>query len=159
MLVCRHWRNVALASPTLWRVIDAAFKTSWTALLLARSCPATIDFTFGIRGFSPGKTLRALLPHSSRLRSLKFSRIQAVWRPAAVSFVRSVAGFPSLEVLEFPVASTRPDPGEVLDNLADIGLSFQRFPSLHSLLLHFTIAPQDPLLCAGLRKLSLTHCI
>ena len=156
MLVCRHWRDVALASPTLWRFIDATSNTSWMALLLARSVPATIDLAFGLHRFSLEEALAVLSPHASRLRSLKFARIPDAWRPAAVSLLRNSAGFPNLEVLDFPILPARASLKNVFE---DIGLSSQRFPSLHSLFLHLTIAPQDPLLCARLRRLSLDNCI
>ncbi|KAI1786904.1 hypothetical protein LXA43DRAFT_747388 [Ganoderma leucocontextum] len=159
MLVCRYWRDVALASPSLWRVVRAAFKTSWTTLVLARSATATIDFTFGVRGFSPVKTFKALSPHVSRLQSLRFIRIQDAWRPAALKFLCGAGDFPNLETLEFPVVSLVPGLEDTVANFTDIHISSQRFPCLRSLHLRLMIAPQDLSLCAKLQRLSLEWCL
>ena len=156
MLVCRHWRDVALASPILWRVVHPASQTHWTTLVLARSAPATIDFTFGDRGSLFTETFKIVSTHIDRLQKLRFVGFHPDLRHATLRFLCSAVGFPTLEALEFLINTRDP---EAVGGFADIELSSKRFPCLQTLQLYIAVAPQDQSLCAKLRVLCLTRCL
>ena len=96
MLACRHWRDVAVATPALWHTIDVG-TTSSNWMQLALICPgdATIDssFPFGFNEevaslFQPHGRLLGLL----RLRSWSLSALPIVSDPLpALETWRSMA--------------------------------------------------------------------
>ena len=153
--VCRHWRDVAYSSPTLWRAILMR-STAYTQRALALSTPATVD-TFFVNCQTILKNLKLLRPHTQRLRSLSFEGIGMSWKSAVFALFQGDNGMPALETLELPLAqgsvSNPPD-----DDFVDIQLTPERFPYLRSLAVALVVAPQDIQVYARLRKLSLNTC-
>ena len=93
MLICRRWRNFAVATPALWRTIDVAKEsTNWMKLALVRSADATIDVSLLFK--IEEEHISLLLPHCHRLRSL---RIQ-LWSSRALPLLSDT--FPALESFE-----------------------------------------------------------
>ncbi|KAM5545886.1 hypothetical protein V8D89_000012 [Ganoderma adspersum] len=156
MLVCRHWRDVALASPILWRVVHPASQTQWTTLVLARSAPATIDLTFRDRGSLFMETFKAVSTHVDRLQKLRFISFHPDLRHATLRFLCSAVGFPTLETLEYLINTRDP---EAVGGFADIELSSECFSCLQSLQLYIAVALQDQSLCEKPRVLCLTRCL
>ena len=86
MLVCRHWRDVILSTPRLWRVIKVREKLKWTELAVSRSQNATLDITFWWN--SPVIASHTiLLPVAERIASLKFDDMDEGQFVAALNLV------------------------------------------------------------------------
>ncbi|KAM5545908.1 hypothetical protein V8D89_000034 [Ganoderma adspersum] len=155
VLVCRYWRDVAYASPVLWRVIDIR-SPEYTERSLILSAPATIDALFKDRQ-QVSKGLKLLRPHTHRLRSLHFTEMEQAWKSEAVALLQGDGGTPALESLELPFYWQKAwDPRN--DEFVDLQLTPQRFPRLQSLAVTFTVAPEDLTVYARLRKLTLRNC-
>ncbi|KAM5544291.1 hypothetical protein V8D89_001951, partial [Ganoderma adspersum] len=146
MLVCRHWRDVAVATPALWRTIDVK-KTSfnWMELALTRSGDATIDVSFPSDVNKEHASL--LQPHCHRLRSL---RVRS-WSLCALPLISST--LPALETLE----TYRNLDGD-RNRPSNLGITRARFPSLRCLRLVWTVIPQDASFYTPLRRLALVRC-
>ncbi|RPD66624.1 hypothetical protein L226DRAFT_609432 [Lentinus tigrinus ALCF2SS1-7] len=80
MLVCRTWRDVALASPELWRVLPPSIPRKVAALFLKRSCSVPICvFADGTALCAPEKPLYLKDPHRSRLKELYVLPTSPFW--------------------------------------------------------------------------------
>ena len=75
MLVCRHWRNVGVNAPHLWRTIFVTRNLESLKYRLEKSQGCTIDVIFNDSEYEPINTaaLPFLLVHSKRIRSIKTS--------------------------------------------------------------------------------------
>ena len=149
MLVCRRWRDVALATPALWRTINVGKTSGWMNLKLAlmRSGDATIDVSFS-SDFSEDQA-SILQPNCHRLRSFCLRS----YSPYALRIIHNT--LPALETLEI---HTNPEGMRAEGSYTDLGISHEHFPNLRTLRLAYTIIPEDPLFYSRLRKLSLTAC-
>ena len=158
MLVCCHWREVALTSRNLWRTLNPTSRSrcEWIDLCLARSATATLDVDYFVVG-ADGPLHDRLFPHVPRIRSLHYGTIWRHTLPAAVSLIGK--GMPALEVLKFPVdlRITRISDLDV-DRLQHLSLTHRRFPRLTDISLGQVLAPGDIALFRNLRRLSLEHC-
>nr|VWO97680.1 G protein beta subunit (G protein beta subunit 1) [Ganoderma boninense] len=153
--VCHHWRDVACASPVLWRTI-AMRSAGYTQRALALSNPATVD-AFFVRCDSIPQVLniQLLRPHVHRLRLLSFQVIERSWSSAAFSLLQGDAGMPALETLEFPPEGVSQNPRE--DDFENVQFTSQRFPRLRFLTIALTTVPHRYALAAstGLESLEL----
>ena len=156
MLVCRYWRDVALASPGMWRSIDIGRNPHWTDLALTRSDPATLDIYTHNKYLSQDLFTR-IYPHAHRIRSLAFSYgMEGQWSPALLNlFDRPM---PALEALTLSMQPDRLTPGPTQSSSVDIQLSSQRFPGLQLLSLSYMAMPRDSLLFSKLHSLTLDNC-
>ncbi|KAI1786889.1 hypothetical protein LXA43DRAFT_746457 [Ganoderma leucocontextum] len=157
ILVCHYWRDVAYASPKLWRVIHMR-SPAYTERALALSSPATIDVSFALHKSNP-KNLELLQPHAHRLRSLHFVVVETVWKSSIIALLQNDNGVPALETLQLPFFWRNAGLGEPKDGeFVDLQLTAERCPRLQSLAVAHTVAPQDIEVYARLRKLSLRDC-
>ena len=94
MLVCRLWRELALATPALWQTIDVAESLRWFTFILPRSASVPLDLLFTTRELVHA-ALPSLILHSTRIRSLIL--------PGDVPNTSSILSLdmPSLEALDF----------------------------------------------------------
>ncbi len=156
--VCRYWRDVAFASPTLWRAIPMRSPV-YVRRALALSTPATVD-AFFVKSISNPKNAELLRPHAQRLRSLYFDAEivgSMSWQPATIALLQIHGGMAALETLELRLGwRWARDPTE--KDFVDIRLTPERFPCLRSLSVALVVAPQDIQVYARLRKLSLDTC-
>ena len=156
LIICHHWRDVACASPALWRAILMR-STAYTQRALALSTPATIDAHF-VTCKTILKNLKLLKPHTQRLRSLSFEAIGTAWKSAAITLLQNDIGMSALETLELPLVARSTQEPRPDDDFADIHLTPERFPCLRSLTVKLTVAPENVQVYARLRKLSLDTC-
>ena len=155
VLVCRYWRDVAYASPLLWRVIDIR-SPEYTERSLILSAPATIDALFKDRQ-QVSKNIKLLRPHTHRLRSLHFTKMEQACKSEVIALLQGDGGMSALESLELPFYWQKAwDPRS--DEFVDLQLTPQRFPRLQSLAVTLTVAPEDLTVYARLRKLTLCNC-
>ncbi|KAI1793651.1 hypothetical protein LXA43DRAFT_199061 [Ganoderma leucocontextum] len=141
MLVCRHWRDVFVSTPTFWRKVDLKRHIDWTNLCLTRSAAASIDVCAGRHDRC---SLEVLHPHIHRFTILRLD----AQRHHIVSLFKS--SMPLLEDLYLNVLEPEVN--------IDAQLTSQRFPRLRTLVLCGTVAPQETSLFAQLRALSLSCC-
>ncbi|KAI1786890.1 hypothetical protein LXA43DRAFT_746560 [Ganoderma leucocontextum] len=153
ILVCRYWRDVAYASPKLWRVIHMR-SPAHTERALALSSPATIDVSFGYS--RPNlENIKLLQPHAHRLRSLNLN-LDPACESAVIALFQGDGGMPALETLQLPPYGRKAGMKDV--EFVDLQLTAERYPRLGSLTLAFTVAPQDIKVYTRLRNLSLRDC-
>ncbi|PIL25339.1 hypothetical protein GSI_13228 [Ganoderma sinense ZZ0214-1] len=149
MLVCRRWRDVARATPALWRTIDVGKTIRWMKLALARSGNATLDVSFP--SYFSEKHAYLLKPHCHRLRSLRLRS----WSPRALRrILRNM--LPTLEALEAHHYLENPTTQGEFD--IDLGITPKRLPILHTLHIAHSLVPRDLSFYTRLRKLTLSAC-
>ncbi|KAH9895686.1 hypothetical protein C8Q73DRAFT_789494 [Cubamyces lactineus] len=149
--VCQHWNQFALSTPILWRRVSVYKSSQWLELCLRNSRETTMDVVFYEQQF-PAADLCLLLPHTYRLRTLKFqTRISAEWMPVLLEILQG--DLAALEILEYfpPSFKSR-------DISYHLALTHSRAPLLHTLDVVGTRAPSDVALLSGLRDLSLAAC-
>ncbi|KAI0755520.1 hypothetical protein C8Q74DRAFT_1210504, partial [Fomes fomentarius] len=93
-LVCRHWHDVAHATPTLWSNIIVGRKAEWLQLCLTRSASTALDIAF-TSGQFPFRQLWILFPHARRIRTLRFETVREGWRAVLHKLLREP--MPALE--------------------------------------------------------------
>ncbi|PIL29049.1 hypothetical protein GSI_09097 [Ganoderma sinense ZZ0214-1] len=157
IIVCRYWRDVAYASPKLWRVIHVR-SPAHTGRALALTSTATIDVLFG-KYESHATNFQLLQPHAPRIRFLYLQVVDVVWKSSVVALLQGDGGMLALEILYLPFSWKPAGHHEPTDkDFADLRLTSERYPHLRSLTLAFAVAPQDIKVYARLRKLSLRDC-
>ena len=148
--VCRYWREVACASPNLWRSIHVRRGSAWTELCLIRSAPCTIDVSFDDSRLPPS-TFDLLRPHFNRIRTLTVLPVDMTPHlPALLSILNK--GLHSLENLHVssPVTTSTERVG--------VELTSQLHPNLRRVQLGRSTIPHDPGVYSNLRSLTLTDC-
>ncbi|KAH9965174.1 hypothetical protein BC827DRAFT_833967 [Russula dissimulans] len=103
--VCRHWRQVALSNPNLWRTIVFDLGAEWAEEMLARSKAAPISYHRSL-SFQPRiprrKTLDdevVLREHLSHIRQLTLSGDADFLAPALRALTTPAPNLESLELL------------------------------------------------------------
>ncbi|KAJ7088838.1 hypothetical protein B0H15DRAFT_287330 [Mycena belliarum] len=114
--VCRHWRDIALSTPPLWRAIDLDLQPTksmhWmlhvlrTWLLRSGDCPLAISLRYPAHFHEPrapdlhlSEFLYALLPHIKRLEHLElimpFEHLHAIQGDIEMPLLRHLTFGPS----------------------------------------------------------------
>ncbi|KAI0752308.1 hypothetical protein C8Q80DRAFT_441681 [Daedaleopsis nitida] len=155
MLVCRHWRAVALATPTLWQVIDVFKTTNWLELALERSHDAVLELYFHDRDAALA-SIPLIISQSRRLRILHLPG----------TFMRS--DLPSLEALfqtMMPVLHElriHLEPSRTRDRTTaspiPVASIDTHFPSLRSIRLESAAVPWTLPALSRMRYLNLRDC-
>ncbi|TBU45465.1 hypothetical protein BD309DRAFT_711902 [Dichomitus squalens] len=149
MLVCRRWRDVALATPLLWRTMNVGTTTDWFKLALTRSSLASIEVSFTSHDVSEEQVF-LLKPHLHRLRRICFPL--APISAHIFSTMEDNTSYPALEAME--VYKT----GIHLQVSGDLRITTKHFPHLQVLSLTRAVMPEDISVYARLRKLRLWDC-
>ena len=154
LLVCKHWYDVACATPTLWQNIKVGESSNmkWITLCLIRSAAAEIEVLL-CSDWARSDIHSALALNLHRTRGLSLERISSYWSSRLPTLLRR--GAASLETLTIKhdtkgLAS--------LDLIFDLKVTSERFPRLHTLYLARSQAPNDAALYSNLCKLTLNSC-
>ncbi|KAF9480816.1 hypothetical protein BDN70DRAFT_856259 [Pholiota conissans] len=145
--VCRHWREVAIASPNLW-ADPPVTNPSWTKLMLQRSkdTPLIIESDT----FPSFRALGMIFEHSQRIKALKLRmKTMQMWNKVQKILPESL---PQLESLQLSLSSGLGDVFSSKDVLSDA-------PNLRQMKLSdfdFNWNTHSRLLC-GLTHLELRH--
>ncbi|RDX51837.1 hypothetical protein OH76DRAFT_1554828 [Lentinus brumalis] len=166
MLVCRRWRNIALNTPRLWRLIHVTADLDLLRLHLARSAPATIDVFFMPPASLVNDAMPILLTEAHRIRTISHCKdIRLAMTKASMRHFLHV-GFRMLEYMK-PLFS-RPLPAletmviwptvSAVDRQSapfDLDLMAERHPQLRKLACSHIRLPSSPTFWSSLRELHL----
>ncbi|KAF7329208.1 hypothetical protein MKEN_00181400 [Mycena kentingensis (nom. inval.)] len=132
--ICRHWRDIVLSGPSLWRAIRLRFRNVTPIVIskqiaklhafLARSgsCPIVIHLE-GNQGFAESnKLLEAVMQYSSRWEYLSLDVDRDI-----LEHILAAAPFPALRSLELL------GKGSTMDDLPRIDLSSETAPLLRAI--------------------------
>ncbi|KAK7014406.1 F-box domain-containing protein [Favolaschia claudopus] len=136
--ICRHWREIALTTPALWRSINAADRFGrHTPQELAALATLWLDRSAGCRvsisATEPSPIFAALISHRSRLEHLELDAIRT-W---------------PLEVLEGPMPRLRNlllRTPFLLPHISSTPITIQDVPLLRTLTLPISTAAPHPIL-------------
>ncbi|KAM5545494.1 hypothetical protein V8D89_000532 [Ganoderma adspersum] len=158
MLVCRHWRDVILSTPRLWRVIKVRESLKWAELAVSRSQNATLGITFWGKT-SVTASLPILWPVAERIVALNFHDTDKGQLAAALELVSSAH---SLVKLYLKRNYQEQDGGVFPDVLLhSVSIDHQRFPAMTALTIQgVRMVLKDPqAFFSRLRFLDLKNCV
>ncbi|KAI0700251.1 hypothetical protein C8T65DRAFT_286394 [Cerioporus squamosus] len=142
MLVCSYWREVACATPTLWRTIGISGDApDWLDLCVARSAETNLRIQFSTP--SAGMIQR-VAPLSERIETIS---IREPTDPPSLSQLLSQRLMPILHDLTVSIKKNQ--------TTVDLEIPPTHYPTLSSLQLSRVRVPSDFNLFASLRTLSL----
>lgn len=159
MLVCRHWRDAACATPALWRAVDVGPRSDWLKLCLLRSGNCAMDIAFRNSAF-PLNGYKLLIPHSHRIRTLEillsWLLSENAWLDNKNPLLDTLGkllheDFPVLKKIRFTLDWSSRD-------VAEVALMSEHYPSLQSLTLARMAVSSDLQLYAKLHTLYIQSC-
>lgn len=159
MLVCRHWRNIGLSSPWLWRRIILTGDPNSLQYRLSRAAGCTIDVFLSKSATTNESVMPLLLPFASSIRSIHtcdsfhFDTLASINPLLAVSL-------PSLESLmllpeDAVGVPEEDDESGVSEEWYDLGLSARFLPRLRKLAVRRIAIPGPLEIFTELRELSI----
>ncbi|KAI1793743.1 hypothetical protein LXA43DRAFT_204089 [Ganoderma leucocontextum] len=160
MLVCRHWRYVALSTPRLWRVIEVGKDLKWMGLAVSRSQNATLDISFWWNA-SVIASHPILLPVAERITVLTFNNVYEHQLAAALRLVNSAQS----SLIKLCLARTPRERASWQDAfpnaLHSVSFGRQRFPAMTALTIEgVRMTLQDPqAFFSRLRVLDVSRCL
>ncbi|TBU36351.1 hypothetical protein BD309DRAFT_985006, partial [Dichomitus squalens] len=164
MLVCRHWRNVGIATPWLWRRISITCNLEALQYRLSRAVDSTIDLFLSRWREDNKKAMPLLLPFARSIRSVQAPEFP--WSPLErFEEFFTFDGLPCIRPLfEVPLPALEHIDLSKLDVLQnrqleapfDLGLSEKLHPSVRRFIVtsHIKI-PSTPSFWSVLRELDI----
>ncbi|OJT12124.1 hypothetical protein TRAPUB_11349 [Trametes pubescens] len=156
MLVCRHWRNIALSTPSFWRHIDGTRPLRWISLCLERSQGCTLEVSLTLdRQVDPADMLNLVMPHARRIASLYANLSMErghYWHILRPLFA---ADMPALERLELVPLRDWDDLRYARQKTWDFGICRAKMPYLRWLSVEQVILPSPRDFWQALRVLKL----
>ena len=162
MLVCRHWRALAVSNPRLWQTIYIKKRPEWLETSVLRSGNIPLDITLkGGEAYMVHPIYEQILSHSLPILSsvqhrLRRFRIFPLSPPGYNNALKLLKGnLPALEQLSLAVLA-RVGFGS---RLTSLGFSLSQLPSLRDLCLEHLCVTWEPSVGASLRRLVLRDCV
>ncbi|EIW52593.1 uncharacterized protein TRAVEDRAFT_74969 [Trametes versicolor FP-101664 SS1] len=161
MLVCRFWRELALATPSLWQTVDVHKNLRWLELALTRSRNAPMELFFQDLP-TARNAVPMIMPHAHRLRKLMLPPLNQDHAsygrvlPDLTPFMPLLrTALPTLSHLLLSVDDQNYD-----DQLeyTKLNLSDDLFPALRNLHVASVYVPWHPTLLSKLTSLDLRCC-
>ncbi len=161
MLVCRFWRELALATPSLWRTVDVYKNLLWLELALSRSRNAPLELFFqDLR--TARDAVPMILPHAPRLRKVILPPLnldRANHKQIRPDFGPFLPLFGTvLTTLSHLLLSVDDRSYTAQLNYTRLDLSDGCFPSLRSLHVAIVYVPWHSTLLSKLTSLDLRRC-
>ncbi|RDX42239.1 hypothetical protein OH76DRAFT_1363096, partial [Lentinus brumalis] len=150
MLVCRRWREVGRAYPTLWQAIDIESNLQWLQLALDRSQGANLELYFHSYPTALS-SIPLLIQETHRLRKLLLPRVTHADVPPLQALLST--DMPVLN--ELGVWAEKYDPRGTTPT---IDFHPAHFPNLRRLRLSYMGFPWEPSAVSHLRYLHLYGC-
>lgn len=156
MLVCRFWRELMLATPSLWTEIDIGEQTRWLELALSRSREAPLTLIFHPGLGAARNAVPLVLPHARRIRRLIIPGLytpQLIELPWFLRLLRTPMTNLYELAMPHPYLNSRTRRGYAVFPLSD-----QHLPALRVLCLPRTAIAWTPATIARLQRLVLQYC-
>ena len=146
MLVCRHWRELAVSTRCLWQATKVRSNTEWFKLVLSRSGGLPLDLVFhqSTSTIVIVNCAVLLVPHIHRLRSMFIPVIKIARNVLDIIFMATMPLLSDLDVLTKSTGLLR--------------LAPERLPALRSLRLSSCDIAWIPIMFRRLRRLDLQDC-
>ncbi|KAI1794368.1 hypothetical protein LXA43DRAFT_1059205 [Ganoderma leucocontextum] len=157
MLVCRHWRNVGISSPWLWRRISVTRNLQSLEYRLSRTVGCTIDVFLSKDAITNELAMPLLLPVASKVRSIQTDDSFCFDALPSIKPLFQVL-LPSLESItllpeEPMVFQSEDDHSDEAERWFDLGLSGDLHPRLCKLHICRIVIPPPPAFFSALRDL------
>lgn len=156
MLVCRFWRELMLATPSLWAEIDIGEQTRWLELALPRSQEAPLTLIFHPGLGAARNAVPLVLPHAHRIRRLIIPGLytpQLIELPWFLRLLRTPMANLYELAMPHPYLNSRTRRGYAVFPLSD-----QHLPALRVLCLPRTAIGWTPATISRLQRLVLQYC-
>ncbi|KAI0700236.1 hypothetical protein C8T65DRAFT_286186 [Cerioporus squamosus] len=151
MLVCRRWREIGLAYPTLWQAIDVESNLQWLKLALDRSRGATIELRFhSLPTALSSKSISLLTQLTHRMRKLLLPPV----KPADVPALQALLSMDMPVLKELGVYAEKYERGTA----PATSFCSAHFPNLRLLRLSYMGFPWEPSAVSRLQYLHLYEC-
>ncbi|KAI0752309.1 hypothetical protein C8Q80DRAFT_441663 [Daedaleopsis nitida] len=153
MLVCRHWRDMALVTPTLWQSFDVHNNTAWLQLAVDRSRNAALELYFHNREVAID-SIPLIVAQAPRLRKLLLPPLQrSDFRAVETLFRTTMPVLNELRVHLEPSWKDFTPPHWISVDSFDAC-----FPSLHSIRFENMAVPWTLPALSRMRYLALRNC-
>ncbi|KAI0752311.1 hypothetical protein C8Q80DRAFT_441658 [Daedaleopsis nitida] len=155
MLVCRHWRDIALASPTLWQAVDVRKSAAWLELAVERSRGAVLDLCFHERQIAL-ESIPLIAAEAQRIRTLLLPFLKRVDLPVVQTLLQTA--MPALRELRVHLEPSWMDTTAAAKPVrisSDFGACF---PLLSSARFECMAVPLPRLCLSRMRSLTLRDC-
>ena len=146
MLVCRHWRALAISTPFLWQAVKVRGKVAWFNLVLERSKGLPLDVVIhrSASASNISKCTRNLSAHFRRVRSIHFPAMTVQIEMLNTIFRRPIPPLTDLDLL--------------VKSGGQLNLSPDLLPALRSLRISSCAIQWNPTMISRLHRLDLDKC-
>ena len=146
MLVCRHWRALAMFTTSLWQAVKVRGKVAWFNLVLERSKGLPLDVVIhrSASASNISKCTRNLSAHFRRVRSIHFPAMTIQIEMLNAIFRRPIPPLTDLDLL--------------VKSGGQLNLSPDLLPALRSLRISSCAIPWIQTMLSRLHRLDLDEC-
>ena len=156
MLVCRHWRNVGISTPWLWRIISITDNLQSLQYRLSRTVGCTIDLFISISPEHNEAAIPLLLPFARSIRSIQVPSVHFSLPCDTLLSIKPLFGL-ALSALEYVDITADVRSEDQLQPPVDLGLSKKLHPKLRRFVVTSYVAmPLEHEVWGALRELDMS---